>query len=210
MIARCLLSCLIFAALVSGDETFGQSYSYVAGHIAHASSNDTTSGFVDAMIMSRDDRPVICFGAQKRPTDKGRFTYIILFSPTAPQSGFSVEAAGRSDGGSGAAADVSAKFKLKEFELTVAYSYASDKTTGALTSEKLQIDGKEVATEPTAVFLAERIDGKTKLNPVKVRVTTLPPDLGDEKKELYPFSLEQTIDALKKESPEVAAFLQKK
>jgi hypothetical protein len=162
------------------------------------------------MVVTRDDRPLICFGVQKRPADKGRFTYIILFSPTAPKSGFSVEAAGKSDGGNGDSADVSAKFKLKEFELTVAYSFSSDKTTGALTSEKLLIDGQEVATQPTPVFLAERVGDKTMLTPVKVKVATLPPDLSDEKKDLYPFSLEQTIAALQKESPEVAAFLQKK
>jgi hypothetical protein len=46
--------------------------------------------------------------------------------------------------------------------------------------------------------------------PVKVNVMIAPPDVTQEKRMELPFHLEQTIAALKKDSPEVAEFLQAK
>jgi hypothetical protein len=184
-----------------------EGYSYIAGHTAYSSNGETSRGFVDAQLMCHDSKPIICYGAQKRPADKGRFTYIILFAPDAPKSGFGCDFSGKTDGD---AADVSATIKLKQFEVAVDYAYTTDEKTGELKSEKLSINGKETPTDPPQVYLAVREGEKTTLKPVKVKVTTVPPVIGAEDKNTHPFYLQQTIDALKKESPEIAEFLKKK
>jgi hypothetical protein len=204
------LLCIILFNCVNLPARGQEGYSYLAGHTTHASNGEKSHGFVDALLMCHDSRPVICYGAQKRPDDKGRFTYLILFAPNAPQSGFSGEVAGKTDGGKGDHADVTTKIKLKHCEIDVAYAYTSDEKTGALKSEKLLIGGNETPTDPAQVFLAVLEGEKTVLKPVKAKITTLPPDLGAEKKDSHPFYLQQTIDALKKDSPEIAAFLAKK
>lgn len=197
----------LFLALLACHVQAQEGYSYIAGHISYSSSGDSSRGFVDAQLMTHDSRPIICYGAQKRPSDKGRFTYIILFAPDAPKSGLGCDFAGKTDGD---AADVSATIKLKQFEVSVAYAYTSDEKTGELKSEKLSINGKETPTDPPQVYLAVREGEKSTLKPVKVKVTTVPPTIGAEDKGTHPFYLQQTIDALKKESPEIAEFLKKK
>lgn len=209
MLLRSWFVCLTVWLVLTSSACGQEGYSYVAGHSSFSTSGDSSRGFVDGMIMSHDSRPVICYGAQKRPADKGRFTYIILFAPDAAKGGFSVDFSGKTDSGTGDLADVVAKFKLKQSEFEIAYAYTSDKKTGALTSEKLKINGEEIATNPPQVFLATRDGEKSKLTPVKAKVTTQPPPFAEDKT-AYPFYLQQTIDALKKDSPEVAEFLKKK
>lgn len=201
--------CSLFAAVcfwgavATADE---DRYSYVSGHVAYGGDPGMQRGYVDGMLMYRNDRPVICFGLQKRMSDPGRYLYILLFKPDVPQGGFSVSGAGSSDGD---AADVTTEFKVNGCRLEIAYKFKAEEK-GAVKSESLKINDLELSTDSTPIFLVDVSGDKAKLTPVKVKFTQAPPDVSQEKRMELAFHLEQTIAALKKDSPRVAEFLKTK
>ncbi|WP_254509267.1 hypothetical protein [Anatilimnocola floriformis] len=168
--------------------------------------NDTSRGFIGCMMVFLDERPTICFGAQKRPSGETHYTYILLFAPDAPKAEIFGFGKGNVITEAPDHANIAWKYEMGNFVIDMAYAYKSDKNTLELTSEKLTINGEEYATETPPVFLVGT-DGKLKR--VFTKAKTVGPEL-DIGRTQNPTALLQTIEELKKDSQEIAAFLTKK
>lgn len=206
MLARILSAALAAAflcsalAFASAEEM--ESYSFASGSKAYGGNGEDIRGFVDCQVVYRNDRPLIAYGAQKRLKEKGRFLYVILFSPDAPKSGIDVATDSSADGD---AAKTSTKFTWNKCELHVQYQFVADPKTNKIVSESLHLNGKEVSADGPRLFLMDLSGEAAKMQPVKLALPAPPLKLQDAR-ECLP-ELQLLIAQLKKDSPEVAKFL---
>jgi hypothetical protein len=163
-------------------------------------------GVCNGAVLFEKNRPVACFGVNKRPNDKGRFVYLLLFR-TTPGEGISLEVQG-STRTSTDETDSAATLVLDKKAVEVAYKFKADEKTHALLSESLKVGGKEVKEGEPRVFLVDLRQDKVTYKPVKVELPDASPYMKGEGKEEWVAATHKAIDHLKATSPEIKKFLE--
>ncbi len=176
--------------------------------VSWSESSEGVVGVCNGAVLFERNRPVVCFGINKRPNDKGRYVYLLLFR-TAPGDGFDFTVGGSSRTSSDET-NSKTSLILEKKTIEVAYKFKADEKTHALMSEALTVGGKEVKEGMPRVFLVDLTQDKVTYEPVKVDLPDALPDLKDGGNEKSVTALHKAIDQLKAKSPEVKKFLEAK
>jgi RNA polymerase sigma factor (sigma-70 family) len=179
----------------------------VTGALNRASLGAESWGYCDGCVLYQDDFPLVCFGLNKRPGQKTRYLYLILFK-TGPNKATDRHAEGDFRGSADGAKE-SLCIRLGDNQaIDLAYEFAADKDTHALVRETLRVGAIEVKEGDPRVFLVDLTQARLTYRPVKVTLPEAVPDLqdGTEKKTWGP-TLLRAIQQLEEASPEVKKFL---
>src|SRR5947209_6242286 len=127
--------------IISGgraDDTPARSASVtVVGAYHRVGDDNDSSGYCNGVVVTEDGLPLICFGLNKRPKEKGRYTYVLLFkNGPGKLRGQGVEARFNSSGDN---ADEFVRMTLGGKAVEVAYKYTTDDKTHALKSETVKL-----------------------------------------------------------------------
>src|SRR5262249_18430572 len=148
-----------------------------------------------------------CFGMNKRPDDKGRYLYILLFKTDGGK--LSGSGGGGKFKSSGDSADETLQLTLGKKVIDVAYQYTTD-DKHAVTAETVKIGGKEIKKGDSRVFLVDLTQDKLTYQPVKVDLPGVVPNLDDTERKTWGPTMARAVEDLKKKSAEVKKFLEEK
>jgi hypothetical protein len=168
---------------------------------------ESAFGLCNGCVLIEDGRPVACFGFNKRPKERGRYIYLILFRAPAGASDFKIAGSGRTSADRATREDY---VVLGGKRLDLTYQFTADEKTHAMTSEALKIGGKEIKEGDPRVFLVDLTQEKVVYEPVKVDLPDVVPDLADDDKKQWAETLHKAINQLRKKSPSVEKFLEDK
>jgi hypothetical protein len=199
-----LTAVVLFVA--GGRETRAQVEGF--GWITASASYGGISGFCDGAIMLEEYVPVAVFGVNKRPNDKGRYTYFLLLKhQPEKRTGLNLKMEFSSNS-SGHGADGTTKLILSGKPVEFGYHFKADETTQALLEETVKIGGKDLTKGDPRVYLIDLTRDEVVYRPVLVDLPDEVPDLNDmEKKETWGRAVHRTIKQLREKSPEVQRFL---
>ena len=205
-----LLALAVALVLASGapraEETPAPSASVnITGTYQRSGGPEGPHGYCNGVVVFEKDLPLIGFGLNKRPKEKGRYTYILLFkNGPGKLLGQGVEARVRSSGDN---ADEVLRIALGGKTVEVAYKYTTEDKTHALKSETVKVGGTEVKPDGPRVFLVDLSGEKVTYRPVKVALPAAVPDLNDGEKKTWPATAVRAVEEMCKKSPEVKKFL---
>lgn len=206
--AAIALSLLLSPPTRSDDAKETKAPSFLTCALARGGDRETVFGLCNGCVLLEEGRPIACFGVNKRPKEKGRYLYLILFrAPVGGQADFKVAGSGNTNADR-ALRDDYVVLGGKKIEL--AYQFAADEKSHALVSEALKVGGKEVKEGDPRVFLVDLTQDKVNYESVKVDLPDAVPDLKDDDKKEWAATLHEAIDQLKKKSPRIAKFLEEK
>jgi hypothetical protein len=154
-------------------------------------------------------QPIACFGLTKLPGEEPRYAYLLIFkSPGGkPKGGLGTECKGSSTmSDKDFRLDFQGQIAVSEKTVEVGYKFKYDAEKKAMKDEVLKLGGKEVSTEGSRVFLVDLAAEKMTFTPVKGEKLDLLPRHPD--KDGYERGVLETIEKLKKASPEVKNFLE--
>jgi serine beta-lactamase-like protein LACTB len=178
-------------------------YVAITGASARSGSGQEARGYANGCVVVDDKRPLACFGVQKRSKGPARYIYILLLK-AGPEHLSSVGVRAKVSGGSDSADEV-IDITLGKKTVKVAYKFATDKKTGALTSETLKVGDAEVKKGAPRVFLVDLTKDKVTYTPVKVDLPDDVPDVGDQK--TWAPTVVRAVGRLKEKSAKVKEFL---
>jgi hypothetical protein len=209
MLARILLVGSALSLIVA-TASFAEEAGKVTGSSSFSTVNGTTYGFCAMHLLEVDGKPAACFGLIKPDGGPARYTYLILFKPSAKggEGGTGVEGGGTSqfESTGHVVCDLKMKADVAGREIPVEYKLKTDPKKFAVLEERLSVGGKEYGKDDARVFLVDLADEKATCQPVKV-IPTAVPDFANED------AWGKTILAAKKElvekSPEAKAFFGK-
>lgn len=177
----------------------------VVGHYHRAGDANDSVGFCNGVVVTEDGFPLICFGLNKRPKEKAKYTYVLLFK-NGPDRPTAWGSRGRAST-SGDNADDDLRIVLGEKLVEVAYQYTADEKTHALKSETVKVGGAALKRNGPRVFLVDLTQDKLKYRPVGVDLPEVVPDFNDAAKKTWAATAVRAVDELCKKSPEVKIFL---
>jgi hypothetical protein len=177
----------------------------VVGSYHRTGDDNDSSGYCNGVVVTEDGRPLICFGLNKRPREKGRYTYVLLFK-NGPDRPTAWGTRGRAQT-SGDNADDDLRVVLGEKLVEVAYKYTADEKTHALKSETVKVGGAEIKRNGPRVFLVDLSQEKVKYRPLNVALPAAVPDFNDRERKAWAATAVRAVEELCKESPEVRIFL---
>jgi len=177
----------------------------VVGAYHRMGDDNDSSGYCNGVVVTEDGRPLICFGLNKRPKEKARYTYVLLFK-NGPDRPTAWGTRGRASSG-GDNADDDLRIVLGEKSVAVAYKFTADEKTHALKSETVKVGGAEFKRNGPRVFLVDLTQEKVTYRPVRVELPAAVPDFNDGAKKTWAASAVRAVDELCKQSPEVKIFL---
>jgi hypothetical protein len=201
-----LAPALLVLSAVHADETPAAPATVsLLGSYQRSGGPEGSFGHCNGVAVFEKGRPLIAFGLNKRPKEKTRYTYLLLFKngPAKP-SGIGVGGTLRSTGNG---ADESIQLTLGDKVVEVAYKYTADEKTHALKSETVKVGGAEIKRNGPRVFLVDLTQDKVKYRPVNVELPGAVPDFNDAEKKTWPATAVRAVDELCKKSPEVKIFL---
>jgi hypothetical protein len=155
-------------------------------------------------ILSKDDRPVACFGLTKVPGQKARYSYLLIIkaAPAGPKDGLETAAEGKAANQDKGYVDINGTFKYRGKTVEIQYKADIDAGKKLVSGEVLKLGGKEVKVDGPRIFLVDLTAAKVMYTPVKVEgVEELPAGKWEQ-------AVGETIEQLKKKSPEVKRFLE--
>jgi hypothetical protein len=177
----------------------------ITGSYQRAGGPDGTHGYCNAIVVFEKDLPLIGFGLNKRPREKARYTYVLLFkNKPGKLTGAGVGGSMRSDGNS---VEESMRLTLGGKDVEVVYQFSADEKTHALKSETVKVGGTEVKADGPRVFLVDLTGEKVTYRPVKVALPAAVPDFDDGQKKTWAATAVRAVEELCKKSPEVKKFL---
>jgi hypothetical protein len=185
-----------------------EEYTWSSGFSSHSGSGKECLGYCDAALMltQKDLRPLVMFGLNKRPNEKGRYVYFLLFkTPEKVAGALEEEFKGSGDNDK---ADTTFSVVLAKKRIKIAYKLEAHKKTHALVKESLKIGDQEVKEGAPRVFLVDLTRDTISYQPVKVDLPDDVPDLADSDHKTWGATVRRAIDKLKKGSPEVKKFLE--
>lgn len=203
---RTALLFVIAASSVLADEKPGFRTISSSGQTT-AGSGKSAYGVSAASLMSRDGRPIACYGVTKAKGEDEKYAYfIVLKSP--PETRKQVEF--QMDGGTSMADKIEATESptvvLGDRKWKFRYKLEANGDLTKVTTETITIDGKESKTSDGRVFLVDLTQDKPTCQALKVEPPKTVPDLarkGDAIK-----VVEEAVEDLKKRSKEVREFLE--
>jgi hypothetical protein len=162
-------------------------------------------GYCNGVVVSENGLPLVCFGLNKRPKEKGRYLYVLLFKngPDKPTA-WGVGGRTRSSGDN---ADDDLRVKLGDKVIEVAYKYTADEKTHALKSETVKVGGAALKRNGPRVFLVDLSGEKVKYRPLNVDLPEAVPDFNDAEKKTWAATAVRAVEELCKKSPEARIFL---
>jgi hypothetical protein len=212
MIMRSHYTIIIIAIILfvagSQDARAGDEGSGWVNAMAHISGmNGETVGYCDGVIMFEKYTPRVVFGLNKRPNDKGRYTYFLLLKERPKErAGLEFKMEGRWSS-LGHEADGTTRLTLSGKPIEYSYHFKADETTQALLEETVKIGGKVLAKGDPRVYLVDLTRDKVICQPVLVDLPGEVPDLSDREKKTWGPAVRRTIEQLKEKSAEVRQFL---
>lgn len=201
-----LAPALLVLSAARADETPAPSVTVgLLGSYQRAAGGGDSHGHCNAVAVFDKGMPLVAFGLNKRPKEKARYTYLLLFKngPGKP-AGSGVAGTLRSTGNG---ADETFQLTLGDKVVEVAYKYDSDARTHALKSEAVKVGGTEVKPGGPRVFLVDLSGEKVTYRPVKVDLPAAVPDFDDGEKKTWAATAVRAVDELCKKSPEIKTFL---
>jgi hypothetical protein len=201
-----LASSLLILSAARADETPAPTASVnITGSYQRSSGPEGSFGYCNGVVVCEDGRPLVCFGLNKRPKEKGRYTYVLLFKngPDKPAA-WGVRGKASSSGDN---ADDDLRVVLGPKSVAVAYQYAADEKTHALKSETVKVGGAELKRNGPRVFLVDLTQEKVTYRPVRVELPEAVPDFDDAGKKTWAATAVRAVDELCKKSGEVKLFL---
>jgi hypothetical protein len=164
-------------------------------------------GYCGAYVVERGDVPVACFGLNKRPGEKTRYAYLLLFKPPAakPPGGLKTEGKGRATNFS---LDLDFAVTFNGKKVAVAYGFTADEKTNRLRSETVKLGGQELKRDAPRIYLVDLTRREVKFVPVKGNFPVEVPDLTDWEHKGWAKNIDRAIELLKAKSPEVKKFLE--
>jgi hypothetical protein len=199
------LSPLLLSAARANDTPAPSASVNLLGSYQRSGGGGDSHGHCNGVAVFDKGMPLVAFGLNKRPKEKTRYTYLLLFKngPVKP-TGTGVGGTFRS---SGNGVDESIRLTLGDKDVEVAYQYTSDDKTQALKSETVKVGGTEVKPGGPRVFLVDLTGEKVTYRPVKVDLPAAVPDFNDGEKKTWAATAVRAVDELCKKSPEVKTFL---
>jgi hypothetical protein len=177
----------------------------VIGAYRRTTVGDDSFGYCHGVVVFDKGVPVACFGVNKRPKDKGKYLYLLLFkAPAVPLAGQGVKGSASSKGDD---ADDALRITLGKKVIDLAYKYTADEKTHALTSETITVGKTPIKKGDPRVFLVDLTGKELTYRAVKVALPDEVPDLKDAEKKTWPGTVLRAVEQLRKKSPEVAKFL---
>jgi hypothetical protein len=170
--------------------------------------NGVSSGFCDGVVMFEENVPVAVFGLNKRPNDKGRYTYFLLLKDhPGKRTGIHFKMEGHWYS-SEQRADGTTRLTLSGKQIELGYHFKADEMTLALLEETVKIGGKDLKKGDALVYLIDLTRDEVAYRPVIVDMPDEVPDLNDsEGKKTWGPTVRRTIEQLKEKSAEVRKFL---
>jgi hypothetical protein len=200
------LPLVVVPAAPGADEKPAPSASVnITGSYQRAAGPEGTHGHCNGIVVFEKDLPLIGFGLNKRPKEKGRYTYVLLFK-NRPGKLTRTGVAGRMSS-TGSSVDESMRLMLGDKDVEVVYQFSADEKTHALKSETVKVGGTEVKPDGPRVFLVDLSREKVTYRPVKVALPDAVPDFDDGEKKTWPATAVRAVEELCKKSPEVKKFL---
>jgi hypothetical protein len=177
----------------------------LVGTFERVTEGNDSYGYCDAAVVFRDQVPLVGFGVDKRPGEREKYLYILLFkSGPGPLEGQGVEATVNSSGDS---TDEKLRITLGTKVIDVAYKYEADLRTHAFKSQSLKVGDVEVKRGGPRVFLIDLTQKTVSCRPVEVALPDEVPALKDKDQDKWPETMVRAVDQLRKKSPEVKEFL---
>jgi hypothetical protein len=197
---------LVVLSAARADETPAPSASVaLTGSYQRAGGPEGSHGHCNGVAVFDKGLPLVAFGLNKRPKEKTRYAYLLLFkNGPGKLTGTGVGGTLRS---SGTGADETIQLTLGDKVVEVAYKYDTDEKTHALKSETVKVGGTEVKPGGSRVFLVDLSGEKVTYRPVKVDLPAAVPDFNDGEKKTWAATAVRAVDELCKKSPEVKIFL---
>jgi hypothetical protein len=206
--AICLTAVMWFA---TGDrETRAQGegigWANAMSHSSHGVNGESV-GYCDGVVMFEKYAPVVVFGLNKRPSEKGRYTYFVLIKERPKERAgldFKMDVRCVSLGHQ---ADATTRFTLSGKPVDFSYHFKANETTDALLEETVKVGGKTLKKGDPRVYLIDLTRDEVVYRPVIVDLPDEVPDLNDREKTTWGTAVHRTIEKLKEKSPEVRQFL---
>ena len=185
-------------------------YTYVTGNAVSGAGGGTTHGVSGGVLICEQQsmRPVAWFGAAKPTDGKSQFIYLLIFKTAEGFKGrdsFELSWSGRGSSDDGVEGTMAVAFSKKKVE--VEYKFPTDRKTHALLKHSLKIGGQEVKDGDPRVFVVDLTGEKVTYTPVKVELPKVAPDVSQEKSDEWGPMVQQAIDKLKADSPELKKLL---
>jgi hypothetical protein len=177
----------------------------ITGSYQRSSGPAGSHGYCNGVVVSDKGFPLVCFGLNKRPKEKGRYLYVLLFK-NGPDKPTAWGIRGRAQS-SGDSADDDLRITLGQRSVEVAYKYAADEKTHALKSETVKVGGAEIKKNGPRVFLVDLSGEKVKYRPLNVELPEAVPDFNDAEKKTWAATAVRAVEELCKKSPEARIFL---
>jgi hypothetical protein len=197
---------LVAAPAAGADEKPAASASVnITGSFQRAGGPEGTHGHCNGIVVFEKDLPLIGFGLNKRPKEKGRYTYVLLFK-NGPGKLTGTGVAGRLSS-TGSSVDESMTLTLGGKAVEIEYKFTADEKTQALKSETVKVGGTAIKPGGPRVFLVDLSGDKVTYRPVKVALPEAVPDFDDGQKKTWPATALRAVEELCKKSPEVKQFL---
>jgi hypothetical protein len=202
-----LTAVVLFAAGDRETRAQGEGFGW-ATTMAHCNGmNGESVGYCDGVIMFEKYTPVVVFGLNKRPDDKGRYTYFMLLKERPKERvglEFKMECRCSSLGHE---ADATTRLTLSGKPIEFSYHFKADETTQALLEETVKVGGKTLKKSDPRVYLIDLTRDEVVYRPVLVDLPGEVPDLNDQEKTTWGPVVHRTIEHLKEKSAEVRQFL---
>jgi hypothetical protein len=172
-----------------------------------AGSGKSAYGVSGTSLMSRDGRPIACYGITKAKGEAEKYAYFIVFKSPA-EVGKQVEflMGGRTSMADKIEAKESPTVVLGDRKWSFRYKLEANGDLTKVTTETLTIDDKENKTSDVRVFLVDLTQEKPTCQALKIEPPKTAPDLGEKNDAIK--VIEEAVEDLKKRSKEVREFLE--
>ena len=203
-----LTSVILFAAVGREVWAQGDGVGWVSSMAHRNGMNGESVGYCDGVIMFEEYAPVVVFGLNKRPNDKGKYTYFLLLKERPrKRAGLEFKIEGRWYS-SGYEADGTTRLTLSGKPVEYGYRFKADEKTLASIEETVKIGGKELKKGDPRVYLVDLTGDDVVYRPVMVDLPDEVPNLDDETvKDTWGAAVHRTIERLKEKSLEIRKFL---
>jgi hypothetical protein len=199
----CVIALLVFGAATADDKA---SPGFVTTMYFQTGAGADAHGYCGQCVLHREGVPVACFGLNKRPGEKTRYAYLLLFKAPGAKPAGGLRTDGKSQG-TNFNLDLDATLTFNGKKVAVGYRFTADEKTNKLTSEAVKLGGKEIRPDAPRIYLVDLTRREITFVPVKVDVAVEAPDLTDSEHKTWAKSVDQLIEQLKEKSPEVKKFL---
>jgi hypothetical protein len=166
-----------------------------------------SSGVCDGVVMFDNHAPVAVFGLNKRPNDKGRYTYLFLLKDRPRKRAgihFKMEGSWYS---SERETNGTTRLTLSGKQIEFGYHFKAEEKTLALLEETIKVGGKDLKKGDPRVYLIDLTGDEVVYRPVAVDLPDEVPDFDDqEKRRTWGPRVLRAIERLKERSPEVRQF----